>query len=112
MSTEIHREDREGKVLLMTENDEVFDYINKMDEGVRKEIFKTFDEDMDKDGIAVFKSDEGLYGYIYKFAMEGDTGLILALSDTLEVLQDFAYDSFLNINEESAISIPEALGKL
>jgi hypothetical protein len=86
-----------GCVYLQTDNDDVFDFINALEDDVKSHIYRGLDQYPDSDtniNFSIMVEGEPLYGFIHKFCLEGDSGLIYALCKDYVELAEFANQKF------------------
>jgi len=100
------------KVYLESDNDGVFDFIASMEDSMKKTVYEALGSNPDNDINISFilysekKNNIPVYGFIHKFAKEGDSGLIYALSLDQYQLAAFAIERF---GEEPGKTIADSI---
>jgi len=92
----------DNRVHILLETDDVLDIMNELPKDDRTNILKAFDVNPDLDSSVIFSMDNEIYGFIYKFGKEGDSGLVAAFSKNKQKLADKAKSSFKNLHPEAS----------
>jgi hypothetical protein len=92
----------DNRVYIVTETDDVLDILNEFPKADKDVMLQAFDSNEGLDSSVIFSTDNNIYGFIYKFAKEGDTGLVAAFSRDKKKLADKAKSSFENIHPEAS----------